>query len=88
MPSRKRRRNKKEFKCSKTDNFFSKTTTDTTSTSTSSLRLVSSITEEKEERSIYAETYSETKGEGATSYTSVNVSKQQSENTASSDPAL
>jgi hypothetical protein len=44
---------------------------------------VSSITEEKEERSIYVETYSKT-----TSDTSVNVSKQQSENTASSDPAL
>jgi hypothetical protein len=49
---------------------------------------VSSIAEEKEGRSIYAEICSETEGEGATSDTSVNVSEQQSENTASSDPAL
>jgi adenosylcobinamide amidohydrolase len=49
---------------------------------------VSSIAEEKEERSIYAETCSETEGEGTTSDTSVNVSEQQSENTASSGPAL
>jgi hypothetical protein len=68
--------------------FFSKTTTDTTSTSTSTSRLVSSIAEEKEERSIYAEACSETEGEGTTSDTSVNVNELQSENTASSDPAL
>jgi hypothetical protein len=49
---------------------------------------VSSIAEETEERSIYAETCSDTEGEGTTSDTSVNVSEQQSENTASSDPAL
>jgi hypothetical protein len=49
---------------------------------------VSSIAEEKEERSTYAETCSETEDEGTTSDTSVNVSEQQSENTASSDPAL
>jgi hypothetical protein len=49
---------------------------------------VSSIAEEKEERSIYTETCSETEGECTTSYTSVNLSEQQSENTASSDPAL
>jgi hypothetical protein len=66
--------------------FFSKTTTDTTSTSTSTSRLMSSIAEEKEEWSIYAETCSETEGEGTTSDTSVHVSEQQSENTASSDP--
>jgi hypothetical protein len=68
--------------------FFSKTTTDTTSKSTSTSRLVSSFAEEKDERSIYAETCSETEGEGTTSDTSVNVSEQQSENTARSDPAL
>jgi hypothetical protein len=68
--------------------FFSKTTIDTTSTSTSTFRLVSSIAEEKEERSIYEETCSETEGDGTTSDTSVNVSEQQSENTASSGPAL
>jgi hypothetical protein len=49
---------------------------------------VSSIAEEKVERSIYAETCSETEGEGTTSDTSVNVNEQQSENTASSDPVL
>jgi hypothetical protein len=49
---------------------------------------VSSIAEEKEERSIYAETCSDTEGDGTTSDTSVNVSEQQSENTASSDPVL
>jgi hypothetical protein len=49
---------------------------------------VSSIPEEKEERSIYAETCNESEDEGTTSDTSVNVSEQQSENTASSDPAL
>jgi hypothetical protein len=49
---------------------------------------VSSIAEEKEKRSIYAETSRETEGEGTTSDTSVNVSGQQSENTASSNPAL
>jgi hypothetical protein len=51
--------------------FFSKATTDITSTSTSTSRLVSSIAEEKEEWSIYAETCSETKGEGATSDTGI-----------------
>jgi hypothetical protein len=49
---------------------------------------VSSIAEEKEERSIYAETCSEIEGEGTTSDTSVNVGEQQNENTASSDPAI
>jgi hypothetical protein len=49
---------------------------------------VSSIAEEKDKRSIYAETCSDTAGEGTTSDTSVNVSEQQSENTASSDPTL
>jgi hypothetical protein len=84
----KRRKNKRrKLKKLPKPTFFSKTTADTTSMSTSTSRLVSSI-EEKEERSIYAETCSETEGEGTTSDTSVNVSEQQSENTASSDPAL
>jgi hypothetical protein len=75
-------------KLPKLTTFFSKTTTDTTSTSTSTLRLVSSITEEKEERAICIETCSDTAGEGTTSDISVNVSEQQSENIASSDPVL
>jgi hypothetical protein len=53
---------------------------------------VSSIAEEKEELSTYAETCGETEGEGegegTASDTSVNVSEQQSEKTASSDSAL
>jgi hypothetical protein len=49
---------------------------------------VSSIAEEKEERSIYAETCSETEGDGNNSDTSVNVGQQQSENTESSDTVL
>jgi hypothetical protein len=49
---------------------------------------VPSIAGEKEERSIYAETCSETEGEGTTSDTSVILSEQQSENTVSSDPVL
>jgi hypothetical protein len=49
---------------------------------------VSSIAEEKEVRSIYAEICSETEGDGTVSDTSVNVNEQQTENTASSDPAV
>jgi hypothetical protein len=75
-------------KLQKLTTIFSKTTTATTSTSTNTSRLVSSIAEGKEEQSIYTETCSETEGEDTTSDTSVNVSEQQSENTANSDPAL
>jgi hypothetical protein len=87
---RKRRKYKRKElkKLPKLTTFFSKTTTGTTSTSTGTSRLVSSIDEEKEERSVHAEKCSETEGEGTTSDTSVNVSEQQSENTASLDPAL
>jgi hypothetical protein len=74
MPSGKRRKNKrKELKKSpKLTKFFSKTTTDTTSTSINTSTLVSSIAEEKEERSIYAETCNDTEGKGTNSDTSVN----------------
>jgi hypothetical protein len=65
--------------------FFSETIT---STSTSTSWLVSSIAEEKEERSVHTETWSETdrEGEDTTAVTSVNVSERQRENTVSTFP--